>query len=51
MTILQIFFFLGWTKVAEQLLNPLGKDDDDLETNWIIDRNITVNFLFTFLKS
>uniref|UniRef100_A0A914CDF7 Bestrophin homolog n=2 Tax=Acrobeloides nanus TaxID=290746 RepID=A0A914CDF7_9BILA len=45
MTILQIFFFLGWTKVAEQLLNPLGKDDDDLETNWIIDRNITLAML------
>uniref|UniRef100_A0A914DWH6 Bestrophin homolog n=1 Tax=Acrobeloides nanus TaxID=290746 RepID=A0A914DWH6_9BILA len=40
MTMLQIFFYLAWAKVAEELLNPLGTDDDDLETNFIIDRNI-----------
>ncbi|KAK5979267.1 Bestrophin [Trichostrongylus colubriformis] len=44
MTILQFIFFIGWVKVAEVLLNPLGEDDDDFESNWIIDRNLQVGF-------
>ncbi|KAI6188316.1 RUN domain containing protein [Aphelenchoides besseyi] len=28
MTILQFLFYIGWVKVAEVLLNPLGDDDD-----------------------
>jgi hypothetical protein len=39
MTILQQLFYFGWLKVAEVLLNPLGEDDEDLETNFVIDRN------------
>jgi hypothetical protein len=31
MTILQMVCFMGWLKVAECLLNPLGEDDDDFE--------------------
>lgn len=42
MTMLQFIFYMGWMKVAEALLNPLGEDDDDLECNYIIDRNATV---------
>lgn len=42
MTILQFVFFIGWMKVAEVLLNPFGEDDDDFETNWILDRNLQV---------
>ncbi|CAJ0951557.1 unnamed protein product, partial [Mesorhabditis belari] len=44
MTILQFICFVGWMKVAEVLLNPLGEDDDDFECNWILDRNLQVAF-------
>uniref|UniRef100_A0A8R1J0X7 Bestrophin homolog n=2 Tax=Caenorhabditis japonica TaxID=281687 RepID=A0A8R1J0X7_CAEJA len=41
MTCLEFIFVIGWMKVAEVLLNPLGEDDDDFEVNWIIDKNIS----------
>ncbi|KAK6747911.1 hypothetical protein RB195_000864 [Necator americanus] len=42
MTSLQFVFYMGWLKVIEALLNPYGEDDDDFETNFLIDRNIAV---------
>ncbi|KAF8372673.1 best-8 [Pristionchus pacificus] len=41
MTVLQFVFYVGWVKVAESLLNPMGEDDDHFECNSLIDKNIT----------
>ena len=39
-TILQFFFYMGLLKVAEQLINPFGDDDEDFELNWLVDRHM-----------
>ncbi|KAH3699180.1 bestrophin-4-like [Dreissena polymorpha] len=38
-TLLQFLFYMGWLKVAEQLINPFGEDDDDFDMNFLLDRH------------
>ncbi|KAL7058136.1 hypothetical protein AAHC03_016583 [Spirometra sp. Aus1] len=40
-TILEFIVYMGWLKVAETLVNPMGEDDEDFDINDIIDCNWT----------
>ena len=44
-TSLQFLFYVGWLKVAEALLNPYGEDDEDFDTNWMVDRHLQLSYL------
>lgn len=45
-TMMEFIIFVGWMKVAEALLNPFGEDDDDFESNFLLDKNLAVCFQF-----
>ena len=40
----EFLFYVGWLTVAKIMLNPFGKDDDDVDINYIIDRNLETSF-------
>ncbi|CAL2036856.1 unnamed protein product [Caenorhabditis brenneri] len=42
MTIIEFIFYMGWLKVAMELLNPFGEDADDFDCNLLIDRNLAI---------
>ena len=44
-TVLQFLFYVGWLKVAEALLNPYGEDDEDFDTNWMVDRHLQLSYM------
>ena len=41
-TLIEFICYFGWIKVAEELLNPFGDDDEDFKINYQIDRNLQV---------
>lgn len=45
MSCVEFFFYMGWLKVAESLINPFGEDDNDFEVVWMIDRHLQVGYL------
>ncbi|KAK7082750.1 hypothetical protein SK128_023872, partial [Halocaridina rubra] len=44
-TLLQFFFYMGWLKVAESLVNPFGEDDDDFDLDKILERHFEMSYL------
>ena len=42
--IYSFIFYVGWLNVAATLLNPFGDDDDDIDSNYIIDRNFQIGY-------
>ncbi|KAF2899517.1 hypothetical protein ILUMI_06652 [Ignelater luminosus] len=45
LAVLEFFFYMGWLRVAETLINPFGDDDDDFEVVWMIDRHVMVAYM------
>ncbi|XP_042881641.1 bestrophin-3-like [Penaeus japonicus] len=45
--ILQLFFYIGWLKVAEALLNPFGADDHDFEFLPLLERHTEISRMLT----
>lgn len=41
--------FTFFLKVAEQLINPFGEDDDDYDINWLLDRHWAVSCHLLFI--
>lgn len=45
--LLQLFFYIGWIKVAEALLNPFGEDDHDFEFIPLLERHLEMSALLS----
>lgn len=45
--LLQLFFYVGWLKVAEALLNPFGADDHDFEFLPLLKRHTEISRMLT----
>ncbi|XP_045606217.1 bestrophin-2 [Procambarus clarkii] len=45
--LLQLFFYVGWIKVAEALLNPFGEDDNDFEFVPLLTRHVEMSRLLS----
>lgn len=44
-SLLQFFFYIGWLKVAESLINPFGEDDHDFEFVSLVTRHLEMTYL------
>jgi len=44
-TCVEFLCYMGWIKVAANLLNPFGDDDEDFKINYLIDRNLQVSYI------
>jgi hypothetical protein len=44
-TVVEFLCYMGWIKVAANLLNPFGDDDEDFKINYLIDRNLQVSYI------
>lgn len=42
---IEFLTYMGWIKVAETLMNPFGKDNEDFQINYLIDRNVQVSYM------
>ncbi|VUZ44728.1 unnamed protein product, partial [Hymenolepis diminuta] len=42
--LLQVIFYVGWLKVSEGLINPLGEDEDDYDICDMIERNMHISY-------
>ncbi|XP_064099221.1 bestrophin-2-like isoform X2 [Macrobrachium nipponense] len=48
-TLLQFFFYMGWLKVAESLVNPFGEDDDDFDMDQLLERHTEMSYLLGYV--
>ncbi|XP_066985144.1 bestrophin-4-like isoform X2 [Macrobrachium rosenbergii] len=48
-TLLQFFFYMGWLKVAESLVNPFGEDDDDFDVDQVLARHYEMSYLLGYV--
>ncbi|XP_064099378.1 bestrophin-2-like [Macrobrachium nipponense] len=48
-TLLQFFFYMGWLKVAESLVNPFGEDDDDFDMDQLLERYTEMSYLLGYV--